>query len=469
MTKDPRASVPTILQPLHTDEFGAVPLTGEDRRSIGRVADAGAAAADALRVTEPVWARSRLGTAAGLRALNAEHGATYYDVPVEAETDRDAAAEVFAGRTPVIDVQSHFIAPNQVSDPIHDIITGSRERFGPTWWQEGPTRYWMDEYFRCLFVESETAVAVLTSAPGSNGQVFLTNEEMAATRELGDRLGGIGRLLNHTVVHPMEPGQIEAMEGWRSRFQTVGWKVYTIGAYKDVGKAEWNSDVASWQLDDERTGIPFLERVMEVGPRLVCAHKGLSHLAPAGSPRDIGPAAKAFPEIDFLVYHSGLETPLEGEYREGPYSDAVAHEGVNRLVTSLRKAGVAPGSNVYAELGTSWFLLIKRPLEAAHVLGKLLLAVGEDNVVWGTDSIWYGPTQPLIDAFRAFRIPAELRDRYGYPELTAEVKEKILCRNACRVYGIDLAEAKRFADDDEVGWARHMMREYQSKGLPTLA
>lgn len=28
------------------------------------------------------------------------------------------------------------------------------------------------------------------------------------------------------------------------------------------------------------------------------------------------------------------------------------------------------------------------PLEAAHVLGKLLLAVGEDRILWGTDSVW---------------------------------------------------------------------------------
>ena len=54
------------------------------------------------------------------------------------------------------------------------------------------------------------------------------------------------------------------------------------------------------------------------------------------------------------------------------------------------------------------------------MLGKLLLAVGEDNVLWGTDSIWYGSPQPAIDAFRAFQIPADLRERYGYPELTPQ-------------------------------------------------
>ena len=95
-------------------------------------------------------------------------------------------------------------------------------------------------------------------------------------------------------------------------------------------------------------------------------------------------------------------------------------------MASLRAARHRPGANVYAELGSTWFCLIRRPEEAAHVLGKLLLAVGEDNVLWGTDSIWYGSPQPAIDAFRAFQIPAELRERYGYPELTPRVKAKIL-------------------------------------------
>jgi hypothetical protein len=42
-------------------------------------------------------------------------------------------------------------------------------------------------------------------------------------------------------------------------------------------------------------------------------------------------------------------------------------------------------------------------------VGKLLSAFGEDNVIWGTDSAWYGPTQPLIDAFKAFTIPEDMR------------------------------------------------------------
>jgi hypothetical protein len=65
-----------------------------------------------------------------------------------------------------------------------------------------------------------------------------------------------------------------------------------------------------------------------------------------------------------------------------------------------------------------WFLMPRRQREAAHVLGKLLRAVGEDRILWGTDSIWYGPPQFLIDAFRAFTVPPRFQEEFGYPALT---------------------------------------------------
>ena len=58
------------------------------------------------------------------------------------------------------------------------------------------------------------------------------------------------------------------------------------------------------------------------------------------------------------------------------------------------------------------------------MLGKLLVAVGPDNVVWGTDSIWYGSPQTQIEAFRAFEITPEFQERFGYPALTPELKRR---------------------------------------------
>lgn len=168
--------------------------------------------------------------------------------------------------------------------------------------------------------------------------------------------------------------------------------------------------------------------------RNVCIHKGFSRRSRFGSPRDVRPAARAHPDLNFLIYHSGFEART----LEGPYTEATAHLGVNRLISSLIEVGIGPNQNVYAELGSTWWYLMRTPSQAAHVLGKLLRYVGQDNVLWGTDSIFYGSPQDQIQAFRAFHISRELQDRYGYPPLTRQVKEKILGANAARVYEVDL-------------------------------
>ena len=150
------------------------------------------------------------------------------------------------------------------------------------------------------------------------------------------------------------------------------------------------------------------------------------------TPEDVGPAARAHPDVSFLVYHGGYEIGLA----EGPYSDAAAGRGVSRLVTSMRRSGIGANQNVYADLGTTWWQAMRDPNDAAHLLGKLLRHVGEDNVLWGTDSIWYGSPQDQIQAFRAFEITPEFQERFGYPALTKGLKAKVLGLNGARVYGV---------------------------------
>jgi uncharacterized protein len=362
----------------------------------------------------------------------------------------------------VIDVQTHYISDNVPG--MNNIVQSTSDTYRmvrPDWWKgmEGLAGYNFGEYIRCVYLESDVAVAVLSSAP-LDAACLVPNEEMVGARHLMDSIGYSGRLLNHTVIDPSIQDQLDSMEDWADRFGTAAWKVYTLGAF-DRSKNEMRNP---WMLDDE-VGRRFLDYVRESGVKRVCAHKGLAPLVDTGSPRDIGPAAVAYPDVEFLVYHSGYEFPYgEGSYAEGEYTTDTSHQGVNRLITSLREAGVRPGQNVYAELGTTWFTLIRRPVDAAHVLGKLLLAVGEDNVLWGTDSIWYGPSQAAIDAFRAFEIPVSFQQRYGYPALTAEVKEKVLAKNAARVYGIDLNGVLRAAAGDELAGLRAAREEYLARG-----
>ena len=103
---------------------------------------------------------------------------------------------------------------------------------------------------------------------------------------------------------------------------------------------------------------------------------------------------------------------------------------------SVGDAGIGAGGNVYAELGSTWRTVMGDPDQAAHVLGKLLVAFGPERILWGTDSIWYGSPQDQIAAFRSFEITESFQDQYGYPALTPAVKERILGANAVDLFGI---------------------------------
>jgi hypothetical protein len=80
-------------------------------------------------------------------------------------------------------------------------------------------------------------------------------------------------------------------------------------------------------------------------------------------------------------------------------------------------------------------------------------------VLWGTDSIWYGSPQDQIQAFRVFQIAPEFRDKFGYPEITPELRAKIFGRNAMRPYGISAEEMKLRARRDSVAAERLAYRE----------
>ena len=58
-------------------------------------------------------------------------------------------------------------------------------------------------------------------------------------------------------------------------------------------------------------------------------------------------------------------------------------------------------------------------------------------MLWGTDCLFYGSPQPMIQAMRTFQISPEFRERYGYPKLTKELKAKILGLNGAALYGVE--------------------------------
>jgi hypothetical protein len=93
--------------------------------------------------------------------------------------------------------------------------------------------------------------------------------------------------------------------------------------------------------------------------------------------------------------------------------------------------------NVYAELGTTMAsMIVTFPTVWAHLIGQLLYYMGEDHIVFGSDSLWYGGPQWQIDALWRFQIPDQIQDKWKYPSLDYRAKRKILGLNSARLYGL---------------------------------
>ena len=76
--------------------------------------------------------------------------------------------------------------------------------------------------------------------------------------------------------------------------------------------------------------------------------------------------------------------------------------------------------------------------------------VGQDNVLWGTDSIWYGSPQDQIQAFRSFQISNEMQDKFGYPKMNAILRAKVFGLNALKPYHLSLQEVGEMLVDDKL-------------------
>ena len=105
-------------------------------------------------------------------------------------------------------------------------------------------------------------------------------------------------------------------------------------------------------------------------------------------------------------------------------------------------------------------------------MGKLFKYCGENNVLWGTDSIWYGSPQDQIQAFRTFQISRELREKHGYAEITPALRAKIFGSSAARVYTVSATEVKKYTRRDAIAHERaayceHLEPHYLTYGPKT--
>jgi predicted TIM-barrel fold metal-dependent hydrolase len=252
------------------------------------------------------------------------------------------------------------------------------------------------------------------------------------------------------------------MERQVKELKIDAWKMYT-GA--EIGEK-------AWFMDDEKVAYPFWERTKKLGIKNLCVHKGLPLGAfneKACTPNDLEKAAKDWPDLNFIVYHSGYRGPAFSPFSMGtgervPPSKETGEQEIPWISEIFRILKKNPGiKNIYFELGSTFAQLSSSsPERCCHMLGQMIQTAGADHILWGTDSIWNGSPQSQIERLRRLKMPEKLMDKYKYPELTDEVKNQILGLNAAKLFEIDVKEVRKAIKTDKLSKLREEYRKNPS-------
>jgi predicted TIM-barrel fold metal-dependent hydrolase len=409
---------------------------------------------------------SSMGMATAFLASNMVYG-NYWEVD-EAETLEPGASEEKwpKGEYFILDVQTHFT--NGAVLPFRNMEFVKNMGFKLKNDQEA---YSFPNFIKELFFDSETGMIVISGVPdkennkGPDGKILEGKERSRGVfsilpswlmsqrkKEIND-LAGCQRALcqgncapnhywNRTDNAPDKPSLFEQMEREVKKYGIDSWKWY---CHTDPGRSG-----GGFKLDDEKVTYPFYEQSRKLGLKIFSVHKGyasqsrtLGHLA---NPADVERAALDHPDLTFIIYHSAIKHgPSEPEFDQKTFFDATTGDFAWHDILMKIKERNPKMNNVYPEIGSAFgTLAIAHPEMCMHLMGKNIKLFGADHVVWGTDCLWWGSPQWVIDAFKRFQISDELCEKFGYQKLTKEDKAKIFGLNAARIYGVDV-QAKRNA------------------------
>jgi predicted TIM-barrel fold metal-dependent hydrolase len=423
------------------------------------------------------WSRRRFlgsacGTATALMAMNIIHGCGGdnggFAVDDGTTRDPDAACERLRADFFVMDVQTHHVdLEGAARNPAVANFFSSYRFCSPATIADGSchpgvlAELSQANFLKEVFLDSETAVAIMSGIPAPSRAVqALSNEAMAGTRDRANELGASQRMLTQGMLTPNFPRgntagtNIEDMQHLVEDLGIVALKTYTgAGAGPNfTGFNPWGN-IQPWWLDDEAVSYPMLQEAERLGIRVINTHKGfrLGIFDPDYiHPRDVPKAARDWPQMNFVIYHSA------GEYLDD--------------LVELKRTQLPEATNVYAELGSIFAQRVLAdgfPDSLGHLLGKLVNAFGSDHILWGTDAIWWGSPQWQIDALKTFRMPQRLMDEYGYPQITDAIKAQIFGGNAARLYGVDVNAVRCPLPGDMIAQAKAAYPEVAQPSLRT--
>jgi predicted TIM-barrel fold metal-dependent hydrolase len=454
--------LPIPTQIVSNEEFVPIPQTPEQQRVEAMINDIAATTSKKLGISRRKFLSSTGGMAAAFLAMNAVWGCRTFDVDPAEVMEPGATAEKWPKREFIFDVQTHHVAAGRIIEipPLLRYrefggVMGNAELKGR---QHAWDDLYLANYVKEIFLDSDTVVAVITGLPSrTENQNVLPPADMVETRAQVNGLARSKRLLAHGLFSPeLGTRNMEEMQMQVERLKVDAWKGYPGQPLTDDGRG--------WWMDDEKLAYPAYEYSRSVGIRTICVHKGLP--LPAwdlehSSPRDIPKAALDFPDLNFLIYHSAFKgvqdllAAARDDFRTTQYVPWISD-----LCDARRKNPKM--TNVYMELGTTFGMVaVTHPPAAAYILGMMIDAFGDDHVLWGTDSIWWGSPQWQIEAFRRLQMPEEYIVRFGFKPLTDEVKRRIFGLNAAKLYNIDPQDRLRALPSDSL---ERLKQSYRAAG-----
>jgi uncharacterized protein len=280
---------------------------------------------------------------------------------------------------------------------------------------------------------------------------------------------GSRRMLSHAIFTPGQPGWLEAVDRAIAELKPDSFKGYTIGdnTNKAVGKYPW-------RMDDDKVAYKAYEKFAKAGLVNVCVHKGLfapsvekqfPHLTAYCDVRDVGQAAKDWPQLNFVIYHGGYRHAAGGRAEDGwnEFLQTGRVSWVSDLADIPEKYGV---TNVYADVGQLFAQsVVAAPLLGAALMGIMGKGLGYDRVVWGTDAVWTGSPQWQIEALRRLEIPEDMQKKYGFKPVgpaDGPIKTAIFGGTNAKLYNYDLSKRSDIGPGRD-RFAR-MKDEYEQNG-----
>src|SRR5216683_77646 len=451
-----RSPIPT--QVVSNGEYLPFPQTPQQRQVEARIAELAGEASRRLGMSRRRFLASSGGMAAAFIAMNEVFG-RFFDVnPLELMGSAHAQGAVPRDLF-VFDDQLHMIresfsgplalrAMSQGAGPAASAAGFDKNPFNAEGLPDELGRTWSawNPPLGLFEPPGGTKPRIPRSVDESLTAMNLTGYQTAAVRDWVNAIAGSTRLLAHGQIFPGRQ-HLGFMQQQIEQFHPDSWKGYNI-AYTAKLDDNPQSELKQWRLDDEQVAYPTFELIRNNRKELavhrgffnICIHKGLAPAAPdtpeQGSPTDLPKVSSDWPEFNFIIYHAcfgprffdaeALQAIRAGKLRNG-VPDL-------RWLTEFAQTS-APLKNVYAEIGTTFAsCVVTFPSVCAHMLGQLMKYLGPERIVFGSDSLWYGAPQWQIEAFWRFQIPQEMAKKYGYPQLSAQDKRKILGLNSAQLY-----------------------------------